>query len=156
MTVSVVDAGSRQISRSAVVNAPAEQLFALLADPSRHSEIDGSHMVRKPVSGPARLSAGARFSMNMKAYWLRYRVTSRVTAFEEPRLLEWRHPLGHRWRWRFDPRPDGTTLVTETFDYSEAGRVKNLLRYYDLIRATKQNATGIENTLAGLQQRYAG
>ncbi|CAO5236067.1 hypothetical protein FAGKG844_10313 [Frankia sp. AgKG'84/4] len=88
MTVSVVDTGARQISRSAVVNAAAEELFALVADPHRHSEIDGSHTVRGTVSGPARLSAGARFSMNMKAYGLPYRITSRVTAFEEPRLLK--------------------------------------------------------------------
>jgi ribosome-associated toxin RatA of RatAB toxin-antitoxin module len=140
MTIHVVDAGSRQISRSAIVNAPPAELFALVADARRHSEIDGSQTVRTVISGPARLSAGARFSMNMKAYGLRYRITNQVTAYEENRLIEWRHPVGHRWRWRLDTRPDGTTLVTEIFDYSQAGRVKNLIRYYDLIRATRLNA----------------
>jgi Polyketide cyclase / dehydrase and lipid transport len=92
--------------------------------------------------------------VNMGAYGLRYRISSRVTAFEENRLIEWRHPVGHRWRWQFAPQPDGTTRVTETFDFSRAGRVKNTIRYYDLIRATTFNATGIEATLAKLRARY--
>ncbi|WP_242419657.1 SRPBCC family protein, partial [Frankia sp. CpI1-P] len=134
---------------------PVSELFAIVADPRRHRELDGSGTVRATVSGPPRLTEGATFSVNMKAYGLPYRITSRVTAFEEDRLIEWRHPVGHRWRWQFSPESTGCTRVSETFDYSRMGRIKATIRYYDLIRATKANAAGIEATLAQLQARYA-
>ena len=46
------------VSVSRHIEAPAEQLFALLADSANHPLIDGSGMVRKPapavrVSAPA-------------------------------------------------------------------------------------------------------
>ncbi|EIV92485.1 SRPBCC family protein [Frankia sp. QA3] len=155
MTVSIIDTGPNQVSRSILVNAPVSELFSIVADPRRHGELDGSGTVRTTVSGPPRLTEGATFSVNMKAYGLPYRITSRVTAFEENRLIEWRHPVGHRWRWQFSPESNGTTRVTETFDYSRAGRIKARIRYYDLIRAPKFNAAGIEATLTQLQARYA-
>ncbi|THJ37549.1 SRPBCC family protein [Candidatus Frankia alpina] len=155
MTVSVIDTGPNRISRSVLVNAPVSELFAIVADPRRHHELDGSGTVRATVSGPPRLAEGATFSVNMKAYGLPYRITSKVTAFEENRLIEWRHPVGHRWRWQFTPESAGSTRVTETFDYSEMGRIKAAIRYYDLIRAPKSNTAGIEATLTRLQARYA-
>ena len=42
MTVTVVDAGPRKISRSAEVNAPGGEIFEMVADPRRHGELDGS------------------------------------------------------------------------------------------------------------------
>ncbi|MCM3921183.1 SRPBCC family protein [Frankia sp. AiPs1] len=155
MTVSVIDTGPHQISRSVLVAAPVSELFAIVADPRRHRELDGSGTVRATVSGPPRLAEGATFSVNMKAFGLPYRITSRVTAFEEDRLIEWRHPVGHRWRWQFSPESNAATRVTETFDYSGMGRIKATIRYYDIIRAPKANAAGIEATLTQLQARYA-
>ncbi|MGO9253836.1 MAG: dimethyladenosine transferase, partial [Mycobacterium sp.] len=46
MTVTVVDAGPHQVSRSVEVAAPVEELYALAADPRRHRELDGSGTVR--------------------------------------------------------------------------------------------------------------
>ena len=46
MSVAVVDAGPHQISRSVEVQAPAAELFAIVADPTRHHEVDGSGTVR--------------------------------------------------------------------------------------------------------------
>ncbi|MGH3678126.1 MAG: dimethyladenosine transferase, partial [Mycobacterium sp.] len=39
MTVTTVDAGPRQVSRSVEVPAPAAELFAIVADPRRHHEL---------------------------------------------------------------------------------------------------------------------
>ena len=58
MTVTVVDAGPRKVSRAAEVHAPARELFAIVADPRRHGELDGSGTVHDTVSGPERLSRG--------------------------------------------------------------------------------------------------
>lgn len=155
MSVSVVDTGPRQVSRSVQVAAAPDQLFALVADPHRHGELDGSGTVNETVSGPTRLSEGAKFSVKMKQFGLPYRITSKVTSFEEGSVVEWQHPLGHRWRWTFVPTGTGpatTTTVTETFDYSQINGVQaTLLEATGMVR---RNAVGIEKTLQKLAERY--
>jgi hypothetical protein len=155
MTVSTVDAGPKQVSRSVEVAAPAAELFALVADPHRHHELDGSKTVGANIAGPARWVPGARFSTKMKMCGVPYRVTSTVTALKLDELLEWRHPLGHHWRWEFEPVSPRVTRVTETFDYRDTGRVKEALNYYERSGFTKSNAKGIEATLMNLRDRYA-
>ncbi|HEX6343148.1 SRPBCC family protein [Umezawaea sp.] len=147
--VRAVDTGARTVTRQVVVNAPAATLFAMLADPRRHGEVDGSGTVLSGVRGPARLSEGAEFSVAMRMYGVPYRITSRVTAFEDGRLIEWRHPMGHRWRWTFEEH-EGRTTVTETFDYTTARSPKAL----ELLRMPALNAKGIRATLTGLRDRF--
>ncbi|MFC7326547.1 SRPBCC family protein [Marinactinospora rubrisoli] len=135
-----------QVSRSIVIEAPAEQIFDVLATPGRHPLFDGSGSVRGVVAGPERLSLGATFGMNMRV-GLPYRMTNRVVEFEEGRLITWRHLGAHRWRWELEPQPDGGTLVTETFDYSYAGTL-----LYQLAGAPARNARAIEQTLPRLKR----
>lgn len=156
MTVNVVDAGPRQVSRSVEVDAPAAELYAMAADPRRHHELDGSGTVRDNIKVPAKLVVGSKFSTHMKMYGLPYRITSTVTALEPNQVVEWRHPLGHRWRWEFESLSPTRTRVTETFDYSRAGAIKNGLKYYERTGFRKANAAGIEATLAKLRDRYSG
>ena len=40
-TVTTVDSGARKVTRRVVVQAPAATVFALVADPHRHPELDG-------------------------------------------------------------------------------------------------------------------
>ncbi|MHA7651488.1 SRPBCC family protein [Mycobacterium sp. ML4] len=155
MSVMVVDRGPRRVSRRVEVAAPAHELFAMAADPRRHNELDGSGTVQANVRAPANLSEGAKFSTNMKMFGLPYRITSTVTAFKPDELIEWRHPLGHRWRWEFQALSPTLTQVTETFDYHDAGALKNKLKYYERMGFAKANASGIEATLAKLCDRYA-
>ncbi len=152
MSVTAVDTGPRKVSRAAEVHAPAAEIFAIVADPRRHGELDGSGTVHDTVSGPARLSEGARFSVKMTWYGLPYRITSRVTAFTPDRVVEWQHPLGHRWRWELVPSSGGVTRVTETFDYSRVGSLR--ARGLEIYGAPRHNAKGIEATLRKLQERY--
>ncbi|MGA8327699.1 MAG: SRPBCC family protein, partial [Mycobacterium sp.] len=150
------DAGRRRISRSVEVDAPAEQLYAMAADPRRHHEFDGSGTVRQNIVAPPKLTVGSTFSTHMNILKVPYRITSRVTALTPNELVEWRHPVGHLWRWEFEALSPTSTRVTETFDYHDAGRLKNGLGYYHVIGATKFNVTGIESTLSKLRDRYAG
>jgi hypothetical protein len=150
-TVTEIDAGPRRVARRVVVNAPAWEVFALLADPHRHPELDGSGTVRDvEVKGPHRLAVGDEFTVGMTQYGLPYKITSTTTAVEEDRLVEWQHPLVHRWRWEVDETGAGTTQVTETFDYSTAKApfVIELLGYQ------KKNAKGITSTLERLADRF--
>jgi hypothetical protein len=155
MTVQIVDAGPKQISRSVEVNAPASELFAIVADPRRHRELDGSGLVRDNVRGPERLGPGARFSTNMRL-GLPYRINSTVTAFKPDQLIEWSHPFGHRWRWEFAAVTPTTTRITETFDYREAAPLTHWLRFYAVSGFAKRNTAAIETTLSRLSDRYSG
>lgn len=108
------------VSVTRTVAAPAETIFDLLADPSRHAEIDGSDMVQRQRGEPQRLELGSKFGMDMKFGPIPYRISNTVVEFEENRRIAWRHFFGHRWRYELSPNDDGTTDVTESFDYSYA------------------------------------
>lgn len=150
--VTTVDSGRRKVSRSVTVNAPAETLFALVADPHRHPEIDGSGTVRDiPVTGPDLLSRGAKFSVGMKQFGVPYKITSTVTEFTDGKLIEWQHPLGHRWRWEFQELLPASTQITETFDYTDA-RAPRML---EIFKQPQANAAGITRTLESMAARYA-
>jgi hypothetical protein len=45
--------------------------------------------------------------------------SSTVTAMKPDELIEWRHPVGHNWRWEFAAITPTITRVTETFDCRE-------------------------------------
>ena len=119
---------SRGVSVERFVKAPPEKVFAILADPARHREIDGSGTVRDAVGGSTRLSLGARFGMDMKA-GAPYRMVNEVVEFEDDRRIAWQarpdrpafaaKAIGGRiWRYELEPR-DGGTLVRETWDISQ-------------------------------------
>ena len=84
-----------------------------------------------------------------------YRITSTVTRLVPDMLIEWRHPVGHHWRWEFEALSPTRTRVTETFDYRDTGRVKDGLKYYERMGFANRNAAGIEATLSKLRDRYA-
>lgn len=150
-TLKTEAAGPKRVSRSVQVAAPVATVFALIVDPHRHPELDGSGTVRDvDVKGPHHLSTGDKFTVGMTQYGLPYKITSKATAVEENELVEWEHPLGHRWRWEFAEVSPGTTKVTETFDYSTA----KLPFVIELLGMQRQNATGIEKTLTALADRF--
>lgn len=151
-TVKSEDAGPQRISRSVQVAAPAADVFALIVDPHRHPEIDGSGTVRDiDVKGPHKLSEGDEFTVGMTQYGLPYKIKSKATAVEENRLVEWQHPLGHRWRWELTEVSPRMTKVTETFDYSTA----RLPLIIEVLGMHHKNANGIESTLRALTERFA-
>lgn len=117
--------GNRDVlSVERVVHAPAAEIFAVISDPSRHHEFDGSGSVRNvrgEVSGPARL--GDRFGMSMKI-GLPYAMDNEVVEFDQDRVFAWRTTApgvlgravgGRLWRYELEPVEDGT-LVRETWD----------------------------------------
>jgi hypothetical protein len=149
-TVGTVDAGKRRVARQVELAASPPQIFALLTDPRRHGQLDGSGTVGHTVSGPDRLYQGAKFSVNMTQMGIPYRITSTVIACEEDRLIEWRHPFGHTWRWELSETSPNHTTVTETFDYSRAKPARML----ELFGMPARNATGITHTLQQLQAQF--
>ena len=121
--LSLLRLGNETVER--VVAAPPATVFDLLADPSRHREIDGSGTVR--TAPASRLSLGARFTTDMKA-GISYQMVNTVVEFEQDRRIAWQprpsvsaltRLIGGRiWRYELEPAPGGTR-VRETWDISQ-------------------------------------
>jgi uncharacterized protein YndB with AHSA1/START domain len=97
-----------------VISAPAEKIFDLIADPRSHQLFDGSGTIQKSISGPERLSLGAKFGMGMKIK-VPYRITNKVVAFEDGKKISWSHLMKWTWTYELQDLGDGKTQVTETF-----------------------------------------
>ena len=136
---------SRSLSRSIVVQANAQKVFDLLADPGRHPDFDGSGTVKGRFRGAQRLAPGARFGMRMH-FVVPYVIGNTVVEFEEGRRIAWRHVGHHVWRYELEPVVGGTR-VTETFDWSGALSPLAL----ELARIPARNARSIEQTLPRLK-----
>ncbi|MFJ9415707.1 MULTISPECIES: SRPBCC family protein [unclassified Streptomyces] len=118
----------RSISVSKDIPATPQRLFAILRDPARHAELDGSGMLRGRPDGPSPLGAGDRFSMGMRQNGIAYRSVNVVVEYETDRLIAWetwgevrgrRLVGGQRWRYELTPG-DAVTHVTHTYDWSRA------------------------------------
>jgi uncharacterized protein YndB with AHSA1/START domain len=129
---------SEQISVTRVVDAPPEQVFAVLADPSRHTDVDGAGMLRGLVSGAPVTGVGDEFVMAMENRILGdYQVRNRVSVYEPNRRIGWEpilhpeggyddklggmKPGGHSYTWELEPAGPGQTKVTQTYDWSNVG-----------------------------------
>jgi uncharacterized protein YndB with AHSA1/START domain len=143
-------------SAERVIPAPPEKIFDLLADPSRHKEIDGSGTVRDAKRGSERLALGSTFGMSMKM-GIPYSMSNTVIAFEENRCIAWQTlppiswgaKLGGGRIWRYELEPvDGGTLVREVWDISEeAGLSKPLVS-----RGRDHTVKNMEKTLARIEE----
>jgi len=115
------------VSVERTIAAPPEAIFALLADPSRHRDIDGSGTVRAATEGSRQVELGERFGMDMRA-GLSYRMVNEVVELEPGRRIAWqarttydalKKVIGGRiWRYELEPVAGGTR-VRETWDISQ-------------------------------------
>jgi uncharacterized protein YndB with AHSA1/START domain len=141
------------VSVERVINAPAEQIFALIADAGKHSSFDGSGTVDHSAEPSQPLSLGAKFGMAMRgrpeSLFLPYRTTNTVIEFEPDRRVAWKTTMGplgviggRIWRYELAPT-DGGTLVRETWDLSR-DRQRVLLK---MDGGPKQAEDGMRATL---------
>jgi len=149
-----------QISVSATVDAPVERVFALLADPDRHPDIDGSGTVRASHTHLAITEEGDVFVMEMNNPTRgHYRVENHVVRYESDRALAWKPaapgkaPSGHVWIWELAPdtgaHGDDRTVVTHTHDWSEVTDPEMLAR------ADEVSADQMRETLRHLEAALA-
>jgi hypothetical protein len=139
------------VSVERVIPADADAIFALLADPRRHRDIDGSGTVREAQDVPERLRLGSTFGMTMKM-GLPYSTVNEVVEFEEGRRIAWEPRLkvgrwisgGRVWRYELEP-VEGGTRVTETWDISRE-KTKFVSR-----PAGKKTRSNMEQTLARIE-----
>jgi uncharacterized protein YndB with AHSA1/START domain len=125
------------ISVERVVDAPAAQIFALIADAGKQSSFDGSGTVDHSKQPSQPLTLGSVFGMSMRgrpeSLFLPYRTTNTVIEFEPDRRIAWKTTMGplgliggRIWRYELEP-VDGGTLIRETWDVSQ-DRQRPMLR----------------------------
>jgi hypothetical protein len=117
------------------IGAPAAMIFRVLADPRRHTELDGSGMLRGTVTLTPISGVGDVFIMKMYFSELGdYEMNNHVVEYEPDRRIGWEpeagrgHPAaaavaserhwGQRWSYELVPDGPGATIVTEIYDCS--------------------------------------
>ena len=148
------------VSVERVVHAPPEAIFALVADASRHPDIDGSGTVRQAKPGaPEHLALGSTFGMSMRM-GIPYSMVNTVVEFEDGRRIAWqarppgvlgRFLAGRIWRYELEP-VDGGTLVRESWDVS-ADHQRALLKRGTLPEITRTN---MDRPLERIEQLVGG
>jgi hypothetical protein len=119
------------VSATTMIDAAADVIFGVLADPAKHAEIDGTGWVREHLDSQPLTAAGQVFQVAM--YHPNhpdgdYQMANRVQVFDPPSAISWEPgyynddgSLGFGgWSWRYDLAPAGPdkTTVTLTYDWS--------------------------------------
>lgn len=131
------------VSATRVVEAAAQVVFAVLADPAQHAALDGTGWVRGSVDVQRLTAIGQVFTMDMHHEQHPdgdYRTANEVRVFDPPRAIAW--ATGYRtddgnlrfggWVWRYDLTPvgPGSTSVVLTYDWSAVpGSVRECLAF---------------------------
>ncbi len=140
------------LSVSRIISASPETLFDILANPHKHMEIDGSGQIKGLVDGPDRLSLGAKFAMSIQQ-GVQYRTYNKVIVFEENKAIAWTHIGKHVWRYDLADNDNGTTTVTESWDYSHCPAWERLgLALLQYPRRNKKAMTKTLGRIADLTQ----
>ncbi|HWD55323.1 MAG TPA: hypothetical protein VG346_09370 [Acidimicrobiales bacterium] len=114
------------------IEAPVSEIFRILSDPTTHTLLDGSGMLRGAETEDLITGVGEVFVMNMHYSAIgAYQMDNHVVEFELERRIGWEpvagrgHPevgarVGHRWSFLLTPEGPGATVVTELYDCSRA------------------------------------
>lgn len=128
------DMEPERVTASTTIDAAPEAVFAVLADPSAHADIDGTGWVRGSMDGEPITAAGQVFRMAMhhpNHPDQDYEIANLVEVFDEPRAIGWKPGTESEagelsfggWTWRYDLERTGPsrTRVTLTYDWSAVG-----------------------------------
>ena len=128
----------------------------MVADATRHPEIDGSgQLVKAKTARRTQLALGSTFGMSMKM-GVPYSMSNTVIEFEQDRRIAWQTVLagplgrflgGRIWRYEFEP-VDGGTKVTESWDISQDKQAFFLKHR----KIGQQTATSMSKTLDRLAE----
>jgi len=126
---------SKLVEASRRIEAPADLIFEILANPQRHMDFDGSGMLRGAVLARPISDVGDTFTVKMHRLGDDNLMLNYVVEFEPDRRI-FREPApgdpyraegndpskvgipaGYRWGYVLTPVGDDATVVTEVFDY---------------------------------------
>ena len=137
-----------------VINASADDLWALYANPHRHPDLDGhgiADLQPGSVSGPQRLQAGDTFGVHMRMGRFPYHMTLLCLQSRPGKEVAWKSMAPAIWRWQFDAIDEDRTVVT--------GEWIPTSRWYAPVYAALgvmvANRRGITGTLDRLEEMMA-
>ncbi|MCW2522403.1 MAG: hypothetical protein JWO63_738 [Frankiales bacterium] len=130
-TGATAHATADRISARRRVAAPAAVIFAIVASPQGHVDIDGSGMLIAAPDAAPLTAVGDTFAIHMDRRPLgdvpdmaEYDVQNTVSQIEPNALFEWtpgmagRNPVGHRYGYALTPVSDQETDVESYCDWS--------------------------------------
>lgn len=145
-------------SATRVIDASANDIFAILSDPSRHSETDNSGMVVSADTDAKLEKVGDIFVMNMTKEDGDYQTRNEVFAFQENKVIGWKNlknltadvEVGAKWLYELSSEGADRTSVTLTYDRSEIES--------DEVRKMSENFddSAMEESLAALASALDG
>ena len=157
-----------RVTVSRRIEADAGTIFAILADPTRHTDIDGSEMLRGALTDTAVSGVGDVFVLKMYLERLGgdYQMANEVVEYEQDRRIAWeprRHDAeapvgGHLWGYELTPDGDHATIVTEIFDCARwAEEDKPFIDYgRNWIPAMTETLERLDQTIGRLRGLLAG
>lgn len=140
-----IDPGLKVVSVEVEIAAPAAEIFELIADPVRQPEWDGNDNLGAAASGQRPTSVGGSFITTLTKGVDR---ENHIVEFEEGRLIAWKpsevggEPFGQKWTWEIEATGERSSLVRQTYDWTE-------LR--DPRRLPRAQSTTSQNLLASLE-----
>lgn len=138
----------RVVSAERHIDAPAEVVFELIADPSRQPEWDGNDNLDQAAAGQRVHAVGDVFEMHNTSGKTRQ---NHIVEFVEGRRIAWmpsevgKPCPGHLWSWELEPAGAGVQ-VRHTYDWT------NLT---DENRIPKARSTQAANLLASIDRLAA-
>jgi uncharacterized protein YndB with AHSA1/START domain len=152
------------VSVSRRIEAPAAAIFAILADPARHPDLDGSRMLCEAVDPRPVGKTGDTFVMRMNNKFMGdYVMANYIAEFEQDRRISWepelveasreedRELIGVKgaMRWSYELVPDGenATVVTEIYDCSGASEERQ-----QMLRGGEVWRNGMKRSLESLDR----
>ena len=121
---------TERIEVQRLIEATPDAIFAILRDPQGHVAIDSSGMLQS-AEGELVSAVGDSFVVHMDREALndyplgKYDVTVSICTYEADREIAWkilgqiRPQIGHIYGYRLEPAPDGGTLATSYYDWSQ-------------------------------------
>jgi len=118
----MADTESEQIvSATRAISASAEQIFELIAEPSKQPSWDGNNNLASAAPGQRVRQVGDVFKMTLTNGSVR---ENHVVEFIEGSKIAWlpaepgKKPPGHLWRWELHAINSTLTNVTHTYDWT--------------------------------------
>ncbi len=143
-----------RIDESIAIDAPAEQIWEIVTDPSQYLKFADS-ITRWEPEGDKERGLGARYSMRMRAGSAEVGGLVEVVEWDEGCDMAWNSVTGidQRGRWRLREQEDGTTLVTLRLVYQAPGGLLGMISDQVSARTVRGN---LRRTVQNLKAMIEG
>ncbi len=156
-----------RVTVTTTIDAVAEAVFAVLADPAAHADIDGTGWVRASLDGARITHAGQVFRMAMhhpNHPDKDYTIANLVEVFDAPRAIAWKPGTETPgtgelrfggWTWRYDLEATGRSLTNVTLTYDWSAVPADVREYLQFPPFAPDHLDNSVQHLAGLAARNA-